>query len=118
MNLTNRLLCVALLLVPLAGCETEHQGGGPAPDAVVVAVAGADIAPDGSLSEKGLQKLTAVPADKKIALSVVRSRLTDKALVQLAKYPNLHSIEAIGSPLTQAAITQLKTAVPNVQVSK
>lgn len=119
MKLFNRLVCAtALLLLGLAGCDTQHEGGGPGPGTVSIALVGKDIAPDGSLSQQGLDKLSAVPADKKIALSVVRSKLTDKALVQLAKYPNLHSIEAIGSPLTQSAITQLKTAVPNVQVSK
>lgn len=119
MNFFNRLLyTTALLLLCLVGCDTQHEGGGPGPGTVSVALAGADIAPDGSLSQQGLDKLAAVPADKKIALSVIRSRLTDKALVQLAKFPNLESVQAIGSPLTQSAITQLKTAVPNVQVTR
>lgn len=118
MNPINRYLCIAALFLALAGCDKEHQGGGTVPNAVTVALAGSDIAPDGGFSEQGLQKLSAVPADKPMALSVVRSKIGDKALIQLSKYSNLKSLEAVGSPLSQKGIEQLKAKLPTVQITK
>ena len=107
---------VSLSCLLLAGCDKGPSGGGAAGTATIVGLTGADIKAEGTLSEQGLKKIENQSAQPDVTVAFVRSKINDAALAQLAKFPNIHRIEAIGSPLTEAALAKLKTTNPNVAV--
>jgi fructose-1-phosphate kinase PfkB-like protein len=110
------LVMIALSCAWLSGCDKRPAGGGGAGTATIVALTGADIKADGALSDQGLKKIQDKSADSDVTVAFVRSKISDAALVQLAKFPNIHRIEAIGSTLTDPALAKLKTANSNVVV--
>jgi len=110
-----RLALISLSCVLVAGCN-KSSGPGAAGTATVVGLTGADINSDGTLSEQGLKKIENQSSQSDVTVAFVRSKISDGALAQLAKFPNIHRIEAIGSTLTDPAIAKLKTANPNVVV--
>jgi len=105
---------VSLSWAFLAGCDKSSQGGGAAGTATVVGLTGADIKSDGTLSDQELKKIQDQSAQSDVTVAFVRSKINDAALAQLAKFPNIHRIEAIGSPITDPAVAKLKTTNPNV----
>ena len=103
--------------VMMIGCSKSPEGG-PTATATVVALTGNDIKADGTLSDQGLKALQDQSARPDVTVSFLRSKISDGALVQLASFPNVHRVEAMGSPLTDPAIAKLKAANPNVVVMK
>ena len=110
------LALIALSCACLAGCDKSSSGPGSAGTATIVALTGGDIKADGTLSDQGLKKIQDKSADADVTVAFVRSKITDAALVQLAKFPNIHRIEAIGSTLSDPAVAKLKTTNSNVVV--
>ena len=106
---------ISLSFVLLAGCGKTPEGG-TAGTATIVGLTGADIKSDGTLSEQGLKKIENQSTQPDVTVAFVRSKINDAALTQLAKFPNIHRIEAIGSPITDAALAKFKTTNPNVVV--
>jgi hypothetical protein len=103
----------------MVGCSKSPEGGPTATaTATVVALTGNDIKADGTLSDQGLKALQDQSARPDVTVSFLRSKISDGALVQLASFPNVHRVEAMGSPLTDPAIAKLKAANPNVVVMK
>jgi hypothetical protein len=101
------------------GCNKSSSGSSAADDdANVVALAGNDLKPDGTISETGLQSIQKKAGAPTLRVVFVRSRISDGALAQLAKFPNLRKVEAPGSPLSANAISKLKSAIPQVEVEK
>jgi hypothetical protein len=117
-----RLLCLGLVVVVAGfcqGCDKSSSGTSASDEEEnVVALAGNDLKPDGTISAMGLQSIEKKAGEPKLQVVFVRSRIRDGALIQLAKYPNLRRIEAPGSPLTANAIKKLKSAIPEVEVEK
>jgi hypothetical protein len=107
---------ISLSCILLAGCSKTPDGGGAAGTATIVGLTGADIKSDGTLSDQGLKKIESQSDHPDITVAFVRSKVTDAALAQLAKFSNIHRIEAIGSPITDAALAKFKTTNPNVVV--
>jgi hypothetical protein len=103
--------------VALVGCH-KNEPGEAAGTATVVALTGNDIKPDGTLSEQAIKAIEKESARSDLTISFLRSRISDGALSQLAKYPNVHRIEASGSTLSDQAVAKLKASNPNVVVVK
>ena len=78
---------------------------------------GTDVKADGTLSDSTLQAIAAKSSDKALAISFLRTRLSDTGLEQMAKFPNIRHITATGSALTPDGIAKLKKAIPEVEVS-
>ncbi|MDB5319242.1 MAG: hypothetical protein JWN40_873 [Phycisphaerales bacterium] len=79
---------------------------------------GADVSGKGDFNQQGLQKLDAEASSPAIAVIVSRTTISDAALAQLAKYKNVRRVQAVGSPLSDAAIAQLQSALPGLTVRK
>lgn len=102
-------LCLALA----AGCDkSSNQTEQP-----TVAMVGGDVNPNGTISPEGLKKIEARSAEPKLTVVFFRSHLSDAGLNQLAKFPNIRRVEAIGSRVTPAGIQKLKRAIPEVEVA-
>jgi len=110
------LALISLSCVLVAGCTKGSDGPGSAGTATIVGLTGADIKGDGTLSEQGMKKIENQSAQSDVTVAFVRSKINDAALAQLAKFPNVHRIEAIGSPITDPAVAKLKTTNPNTVV--
>lgn len=110
------LVCLCLFVA--LGCKKGDDGTTPTATATVVALTGDDIKKDGTLSDQGLKAIDAQSSKPDVTLSFLRSKISDGALAQVAKYSNVHRIEAIGSPITDQAIAKLKTTNPNVVIVK
>jgi hypothetical protein len=100
------------------GCKKSSSDANSADDANVVALAGNDLKRDGTISDAGLQLIEKKAGAPTLRVVFVRSRISDGALAQLAKFPNLRQVEAPGSPLSANAINKLKAAIPQVVVEK
>src|SRR5947207_161289 len=84
--------------VALIGCHKNEAGEG-AGSATVVALTGNDLKADGTLSEQGIKAIEKESARPDLTISFLRSRISDGALGQLAKYSNVRRVEANGSPI-------------------
>jgi hypothetical protein len=111
-----RLVLVLGVLFLLAGCKKEDRGTDS--KSTIVSLTGPDVREDGGFSDAGLKKIEAQASAPSLTVAMVRAPISDVALDQLAKFPNLRFVQAIGSPLTQPAIDKLKAAIPEVQVTK
>lgn len=109
------VFCITLLGF---ACKRGEDAAQKARDAATIALAGNDINRDGTLAPKGLQKIEEKAGQSTLYVVIVRSRISDAALLQLAKYPSLKRVEAHGSPLSASGIEKLKAAVPGVEVEK
>lgn len=109
--LQSALILVMLALV--AGCK-GNQGGGSTKG--IVTLNAEDIDQDGSINASGLAKLQEKASERSIVVAFVRVRASDAALDQLAKFPNVRSVQAAGSQFSQQAIDKLKAAIPDVQI--
>jgi hypothetical protein len=110
------IFCIALAL---AGCKKSGSGdSGVEGDMVVLAVPTFDIKPDGTIGDKGMEKISEHSNDRKLFVVFVRAPLTDAGLAQLSKFPNIKKVEAIGSRVSDKGVQQLKSALPEVEVVK
>jgi hypothetical protein len=105
-----------IALIAFAGCKKHEEGGDS--NSTIVALGAKDINKDGSIAPSGLAKIDAQASAPSLTVAFMRTTVSDAALTQLAKYPNLRSVQAPRSPLSQAAIDRLKGAIPEVQVSQ
>lgn len=111
-----QLVLVLGILSVLAGCKKEDLGTDS--KSTIVSLTVTDVRDDGGISDAGMQKIEAQAKAPSLTVAMVRAPISDVALEQLAKFPNLRFVQAIGSPLTQPAIDKLKAAIPEVQVTK
>jgi hypothetical protein len=105
-------------MVLLSGGCKKTSDGNAVDDANVVALAGVDLKPDGTITDNGLQQIQKKADAPSLRVVFVRVRISDGALAQLAKFPNVRRIQAPGSPLSAAAIGKLKAAIPEAVVEK
>lgn len=110
-----RFALVLAMLAAFAGCKKTETGGDSG--STIVALSSMDISDDGSIADSGIQKIQKQSNAPALTVAFVRTQVSDKALDQLAAYRNLRHVEAVDSPLTQAAIDKLKAAIPEVQVT-
>jgi len=108
------LVCLFSLLT-LTGCKKSGSGQMVTIDSSIVVLTGADVAPTGAVTEAGLKKLNAESGKPSITVVFSRTHISDAALPQLAKFKNMETLQAPGSPLSDAAVAQLKTAVPSLK---
>jgi uncharacterized protein YegL len=100
------------------GCKKTVSRDTGLGDAKPVVISITDISPKGDLNEQALRKIEAESSTPAIAIIVSRTQINDGALVQLAKYKNIRRVQAIGSPLSDAAIEKLQAALPGLTVKK
>jgi uncharacterized protein YegL len=115
------VLCCLLLSVGSilsAGCKKSASQDTGLGDAKPVVISVTDIGPKGELNEQALRKIEAEASTPAIAIIVSRVQINDGALVQLAKYKNVRRVQAVGSPLSDAAIEKFQAALPGVTVKK
>jgi len=110
-----RFVLVLGMVAAFVGCKKAETGGDS--NSTIVSIGGADINDDGSISPSGLQKIQKEANAPSLTVAFVRTRVSDAALSQLSGFPNLRHVEAVDSPLTQAAIDKLKAVIPEVQVT-
>jgi hypothetical protein len=107
------------VIVAVAGCGKNGEDEGPAPTGeVVVAISGADMKPDGSLTEGGLAKIRAQSGAPKLVVSFFRNPASDAGLKQLAGFPNITRVEASGSKITDRGVQEFKKKLPQAEVVK
>lgn len=118
--IAKRWVFAGLLLAGLiaGGCKKSTEGGSSEAAEAVIAFPGGALNPDGTLPDATLQKIQSHSTDAKLTVSFVRSDLTDSGLAQLATFPNIRHVEAIGSRISNQGIDKLKQAIPEVQVSR
>ena len=112
--------CVGLILIAamvIGGCN-EPESPAKAQEPFTVALTGADVNPNGTLNEGGLKKIQEKSGEPKIFVNFIRTPLTDAGLDQLAKFPNIKRVRAVGSKITPAGIEKFKKAVPEAEVDK
>jgi hypothetical protein len=105
---------VVIVALALHGCGDKPTALQEEP--YTVALMGDDVNRDGTLSNEALQKIQAKSGEKKLHINFIRTPLSDAGLNQLAKFPNLRRVTAIGSPVTPAGMEKLKRAIPEVEV--
>ena len=113
---------LAAALVVIAGLMLYGCGEPKSPslqeEPYTVALTGNDVNRDGTLSNEALQKIQVKSGDPKIYINFIRVPLTDAGLNQLAKFPNIRRVTAVGSKITPAGVEKLKRAIPEVEVIK
>jgi hypothetical protein len=112
-----RVLTLGFLFCAIAvlgGCKKSSNTAEP----TVVALAPVDINPDGTISDAGIQKIEAQAGAPNLTVAFVRTQLSDAGLLQLAKFPNLRHVEAIGSRVTPEGVEKLKGTIPEVEVAR
>ena len=112
---TTGLVVGFFFLATLTGCRKSGSGQMVTVDASTVVLSGADVAPTGAITEAGLKKLNAESAKPSITVVFARTHISDAALPQLAKFRNIETLQAPGSQLSDAAVEQLKAAVPSLK---
>jgi hypothetical protein len=107
-------------LLFVSGCNksSSSSAGGNKSNETLVELGGTDVGADGKLSDSALETLQSKSSEPALAVTFVRTKLSDAGLAQLAKFPNLRRVTAFGSDVTQAGIDKLKQANPNVEVNK
>src|SRR5688500_5403778 len=119
-SIGGRALVAGLLLVAalaFAGCS-EPDPPAKAEEPFTIALTGVDVNPNGTLTEGGLKKIQEKSGEPKIFVNFIRTPLTDAGLDQLAKFPNIKRVRAVGSKITPAGIEKFKKAVPEAEVDK
>jgi hypothetical protein len=111
---TGLFLCLASLVI-LAGCKKSESGQMVTVDSSIVVLSAPDVTPAGTISDAGLKKLTAESGKPSITVAISRTHISDAALPQLAKFKNMETLQAPGSQLSDAAVAQLKSAVPSLK---
>lgn len=108
-------LLLVCLSGTLSGCKKNAI---KVDDAAAVTLTNADVSADGSLNPSGKQKLAERSGDASLIVRISRCKISDKALEQFAGYPNIKTLEARGSLLSDGAIDKLKKALPEITVNK
>ncbi len=111
-----RLVLIFSFLTLLAGCKKEDQGGDS--KSTIVSLTGADVRDDGGISDAGMAKIQAQASASSLTVAFVRAPISDVALAQLATFPKLRFVQAVGSRLSQGSIDKLKAAIPEIQVTQ
>jgi uncharacterized protein YegL len=111
-------LLLPVCTILFAGCKKSASQDTGLGEAKPVVMSITDISPKGDFNEQALRKIDAESSTPAIAIIVSRTRINDAALVQLAKYKNIRRVQAIGSPLSDAAIERLQAALPGLTVKK
>ena len=114
-TLALRVVLIAGIAALVGGCDKSSDSR--ADDATTVTVMQTALNADGSIKPEGLKQIEARSADPRISVTFVRSELSDKGLEQLAKFPNIRRVNALGSKVTDAGVTKLKQAVPGVEIN-
>ena len=109
------LLCAMMMVV---GCKKPTESAGGSQPEAEIAILGKDLNPDGTLGTGAFKTLDDEAKQGALSVNFVRAPLSDRGLLQLAKYPNVRHVAAAGSKITDAGIDQLKRALPNVEVVK
>ena len=107
------MLCLAL--AALSGCKKSSTGEMVTVDASMVVLSGTDVLPTGAINEGGLKKLANESGKPSISVIISRTRISDAALPQLAKFKNITTLQAPGSQLSDAAVDKLKADVPTLK---
>jgi len=107
------LFCLAL--AALSGCKKSSTGEMVTVDASMVVLSGTDVLPTGAINEGGLKKLANESGKPSISVIISRTRISDAALPQLAKFKNITTLQAPGSQLSDAAVDKLKADVPTLK---
>jgi len=105
---------VLVAALALHGCKEKSTALQEEP--YTVALMGDDVNRDGTLSNEALQKIQAKSGEPKLHVNFIRTPLGDAGLNQLAKFPNLRRVTAIGSKVTPGGMEKLKRAIPEVEV--
>jgi len=108
------LIFILSVIVAIAGCKKSSEKMVTI-DSSMVILSGSDITPAGTLSDAGLKKLDGESDKPSLMVIISRARISDAALAQLAKYKNMATLQATGSQLSDAAVDQLKAAVPSLK---
>ena len=114
----NAVLCLALCVLTIsAGCDKKGvQVSGD--NATPIGLGGNDIKADGTLAQSALDQLGQKSAEPRLSVNIVRSRISDAGLKQLAQFKNIKRINAVGSALSDKAIAAFKAEVPDSEVVK
>ena len=113
-----RLIGTVMFGCVLAGCRKTVEVVSPPDIKAVVAIVPRDMNGDGTINDKALSEIAQHAGDPALQLNFVRAPLSDRGLLQLKKFPNLRRIAAVGSPITDKGIAELKAAIPEVQIIK
>ena len=100
----------------MGGCKKSAPGSGSQAATTPLAFGGNDVNPDGTLSQKTLDTLESKSSEPALAISFIRTPLSNAGLAQMAKFKNIRRIDAIGSKITADGVDQLKQAIPEVEV--
>jgi hypothetical protein len=113
------VLLVCATLAICGGCKksSDDQTAGSTANETVVALSNAELNPDGSISQRGLDQLQAASGSKRVTVMFYRSGVSDAGMKQLAKYPNIRRVEAAGTKVTAKGAEELKKAIPEVEVT-
>ena len=122
-NLSARLGLSGIVGISLLVCLSSAVSGCKknaikVDDSSAVFLTNADLSPDGSLNESGKQKLADRAGDASLIVRISRCKISDKSLEQFAGYPNIKTLDARGSALSDGAIEKLKKALPEITVNK
>lgn len=120
-GLATALLLAFALAACVGGCKDDRSDQKIPDSLVIVALAEGDLNRDGTLKASAMEQIQAAAEEspnKGLHISFLRCTIRDAALDQLAKVPRLKKVEAVGSPLTDAAVDRLKGAVSGVEVVK
>jgi len=121
--------CVVVALVGIAiglslfagGCNKKDSvNGDPGinANAKVVVIPNSGVKPDGTLTDEALQMIQAESAAPNVTVAFYRSPVTDGALVQIAKFPNVKRIEAVGGKITDKGVEKLKSTNSQIEVAR
>jgi len=111
-------MCLPLLA---GGCNKKDSISGDSginANAKVVVIPNSGVKPDGTLTDQALQTIQAESAAPNVTVAFYRSPVTDGALTQIAKYPNVKRIEAVGGKITDKGVDKLKATNPNIEVAR
>ena len=110
------MLCLAASL--LAGCSKSIESNNSTPTLQGIALAGSDLNANGTIAPEAMKQIEAIAEKAPFSVGFVRTALSDAGLNQLAKFHNLRRVDAIGSKLSEEAISKLKAQIPEVEVYK
>ena len=110
------IICVTVSVLAGCGKSVESKSAGPALQGI--ALVGPDLNANGTIAPEALKRIEAIAEKSPFSVGFVRTTLSDAGLSQLAKFHNLRRVDAIGSKLSDEAISKLKAEIPEVEVYK
>ncbi|HSI35123.1 MAG: hypothetical protein ACAI43_19525 [Phycisphaerae bacterium] len=100
------------------GCKDDKPAHAAAVPTTAVPISSADLKPDGSLTDGGVSKIAAQSAAPHVTVVFSRVPVSDRALPQIAKFPNVKRIDAAGGRITAAGAEKFKQTNPDVDVAR